>query len=107
MIKMAKPVRIVLVTAKHHPLHGKWVEVAQRVAKELGLQLEIREEDYMFLNEYGDKDEYGMAWLPQLFVVMDNGKVQLLLSKMPLTKDHKPDVDTAIKTVLEKLRTQT
>ena len=101
---MSKRAKIVLVTAKHHPLHQVWVKVAERVAKELGLDLEVREEDYVYVNEFGDKDEYGMAWLPQLFLEFADGKVILLLSRMPLDPTHKPDTEEAVRLALEKAR---
>jgi hypothetical protein len=96
--------KLILVTAEHHPLHRVWVNVAEQVAAELDAELEIREEDYVFLNMYGDKDEYGMAWLPQLFAEMSDGSIILLLSKMPLTADHKPDTNRAVTEALAKLR---
>ena len=102
---MAKARKVVLVTATHHPLHQEWKKIAERVASELGVEIEIREDDYIYVNEYGDKDEYGMAWLPQLFVELDDGRVVLLLSKIPLTPAHKPDIDAAVKEALNRVKT--
>ncbi|MEM2196457.1 MAG: hypothetical protein QW290_05205, partial [Sulfolobales archaeon] len=38
-------------------------------------------EDYLFLIEHGDTDEYGMAWLPQLLAELDSGEIVKVLTK--------------------------
>ncbi len=101
---MAKPVKLVLVTAEHHPHHRLWLQLLDRVASETGLEKEVKIEDYLYLIEHGDTDEYGMAWLPQLLVELDNGEVKLLLSKLPLNKKLEPDIEEAARIVLEKLK---
>jgi len=63
--------KIVLVTAEHHPYHKLWVRMAEKISKELNVPLDVKIEDYVYVNEYGDKDEFGMAWLPKalLFII--------------------------------------
>lgn len=100
---MPKPVKLVLVTAEHHPHHKLWVELVESIAKESGLEYEIRIEDYVLLVEHGDTDEYGMAWLPQLLVQLDNGMYKVLLSRMPLGKSLEPDIEEAKRIVSSKL----
>ena len=100
---MAKPRKLVLVTAEHHPHHRLWLELLERIAKKTGLEKEIKIEDYIYLIEHGDTDEYGMAWVPQLLVELEDGRVVLLLSKMPLNRNFEPDIDEAERIVLEKL----
>ncbi|AEM39576.1 hypothetical protein Pyrfu_1721 [Pyrolobus fumarii 1A] len=100
---MSKPQKLVLVTAEHHPLHKQWVKLAEELAKEKGLELEIRMEDYVLLNECGEQDEFGMAWLPQLLVMLDDGSCKLVLSKIPLDNTLQPDLESAKKQALERL----
>lgn len=101
---MAKPAKLILVTAKDHPHHKLWVRLTEEVAKEAGLEYEVRYEDYLLLTEHGDTDELGMAWLPQLLVQLDNGEIRPLLSRLPLNKALQPDPEEAKKQILQKLR---
>ncbi len=101
---MAKPVKLILVTAKDHPQHKLWIRLLDEVAKETGLEKEVKIEDYLLLTEHGDTDELGMPWLPQLLVQLDNGEIKVLISRLPLNKALQPDVEQAKKIVLEKLR---
>ncbi len=89
---MTKIVKIVLDTAEHHPLHKAWLKLAENLAKELDVELEIKKEDYVFAIEHGETDDLGMAWLPQLFAETENGEVKLILSKYPFDPaTTKPD----------------
>lgn len=101
---MVKVKKIVLVTADHHPYHKLWGKMAETLSKTLGVELEVRKEDYVYLVEYGDKDEYGMSWLPQILAELDDGRVQWLLSQLPLNSSLQPDEEAAQKIMLEKLR---
>ncbi len=103
MNALPKVKKIILVSARHHPLHRVWEEVAREISSRVNVELEVREEDYIFLNQYGEKDEYGLAWLPQLFAELEGGRIILLLSKMPLDHSLKPDKEQAIKEALSKL----
>lgn len=100
---MPKPVKLILVTADHHPQHKLWIQLVEDVARNTDLEKEVREEDYMLLTEYGDTDDLGMPWLPQLLVQLDDGSIKVLLSRLPLGKDLKPDVEEAKRIVLGKL----
>lgn len=84
-------------------MHKQWVKLAEELAKEKGLELEIRMEDYVLLNECGEQDEFGMAWLPQLLVMLDDGSCKLVLSKIPLDNTLQPDLESAKKQALERL----
>lgn len=75
--------KIILDTAEFHPLHKSWINLAQTLSKIYNLELEIKTEDYLFAISYGDKDDIGMAWLPQLFAQMSDGKIILLMSQYP------------------------
>ncbi|GAB6148684.1 hypothetical protein [Stetteria hydrogenophila] len=102
---MPRVVKLVLDTAKHHPLHKAWVKLAQRLAEEHGLELEVKEEDYVYAVEHGDTDELGMAWLPQLFAVLEDGTVKVVLSRYPFDpKTTKPDDAAAYEEARKRLR---
>ena len=93
---VARIVKLVLDTAEHHPLHKAWLRLAQRLAEELGVELEVKKEDYVFAVEHGETDDLGMAWLPQLFAVLEDGTVKLVLSRYPFDpKTTKPDDSAA------------
>jgi len=78
---MAKLSKLILVTADHHPLHKYFKEIAEELSKKYGVPLEVRMEDYLFLIQYGDTDEFGMAWVPQLLAQLDTGEVVKVLTK--------------------------
>ncbi|MGC9071196.1 MAG: hypothetical protein ACP5HK_00645 [Acidilobus sp.] len=80
---MGKVKKVVLDTAEFHPLHRNWLNLAQTIAKELGVDLDVKTEDYVYAISYGDKDDLGMAWLPQLFLEMEDGSVKLVMSQYP------------------------
>lgn len=80
---MGKIKKVILDTAEFHPLHKNWASLAEAIAKELGVELEVKKEDYLFAISYGDKDDLGMAWLPQLFVELEDGSVRLVMSQYP------------------------
>lgn len=96
--------KLVLVTATHMPQHKYFKKLAEDLSKELGIELEVREEDYVFVNTYGEKDEFGMSWLPQLFAIV-NGNIIPVLTKFPInekTLDY--DYEKAVREVKEKLK---
>jgi len=101
---MAKPVKLILVTAKDHPHHKLWTKLLDRLAEELGAEKEVRIEDYLLLTEHGDTDDLGMPWLPQILVQLDNGEIKVVLSRLPLNKALQPDIDLAFKEALKRLK---
>ncbi|MEB3764833.1 MAG: hypothetical protein GSR77_01515 [Desulfurococcales archaeon] len=93
---MGKIVKIVLDTAEFHPLHNAWKKLAQKLAEELGVELEIKKEDYMYAINHGLTDDLGMAALPQLFAELEDGTVKLVLGQYPFDpKTTKPDEEQA------------
>jgi len=78
---MVRLSRLILVTADHHPLHKYFKEIAEELSKKYGVPLEVRVEDYLFLIQYGDTDEFGMAWVPQLLAQLDTGEIVKVLTK--------------------------
>ncbi len=96
--------KLILVTATHHPLHSLWVKLVDEIASELGIDKEIKYEDYVLLTEYGDTDEFGMAWLPQLLAELDDNSVKLLLSQMPLNEALQPDYEKAKELITTRIK---
>jgi hypothetical protein len=96
--------KLILVTAEYHPLHKYFMTLTDRVVKELGVEKEIKYEDYVFLIEHGDTDELGMAWLPQLLAELDDGRIVLLLSKAPFDAQLKPDVEKGYEEIMSKIK---
>jgi hypothetical protein len=101
---MATPKKLILVTAEHHPYHSKWMKLAEEVSKELGLELEVKYEDYLFVIEHGVTDDLGMAGLPQLLVEYDTGEIKPVLHEVPLNEAYQADFEKAKEVVIEKLR---
>jgi len=86
------------------PQHKYFVNIAKEIASKLGVELEIREEDYVFLSEHGEKDEFGMAWLPQLFIDIE-GRIRPILTKLPINeKTLSIDVEKAKNQIIETLK---
>ena len=93
---MAKIKKIILDTAEFHPLHKAWLNLARRLAEELGVELEVKKEDYLFAIEHGQTDDLGMASLPQLFAELEDGRIVLIMAEYPFDpKTTKPDKNMA------------
>ncbi len=103
---MAKVKKLILVTATHHPLHKLFSKLLDEMAEKLGVEKEVKYEDYMFLIKYGETDEFGMAGTPQLLVELDDGTVKPVLTQktMPLTSTLQPDVEKAREMIISKIK---
>ncbi len=101
---MARIVKVILDTADFHPLHKAWIKLAETIARELGVELEIKNEDYLYAIQYGETDDLGMAWLPQLFVQLDDGSVKLVLSRYPFDPATvKPSEEMALREARDRI----
>lgn len=98
-----KPVKIIAVSSRNHPLHRFIEKLCKAISEEAKVPYEIKLEDYVFLTEHGAKDEFGYTFLPQIFIKYDDGKIELILSEIPLNEKLKPDLEKAKKAILEKL----
>jgi hypothetical protein len=96
----AKPVKIILVGAPWAAFNDKLKKICQEVASEKGLEFEERNEDYLFLMKYGEKDELGGADIPQVFIQLDDGTVKHILTKVPVA-GAQPDFEEARRRILE------
>ncbi len=88
---MVKPKKIILVSAKYHPVHNKLLKICEKLAEERGLEFEFKDEDYVFLTDHGVKDDFGFAGIPQVFIEYDNGEVKPVLWEIPFDEKLKPD----------------
>ncbi len=100
---MAKPEAIIMVIADWEKASNYVKEVCKKVAKEMGIKLEEKKEDYDFLCEYGVKNEYGGIDIPQVFIRYDNGEIKYVMSRVPLTPQGQPDLEKAEKILKEAL----
>ena len=102
---MAKGIKkLILVTASHHPHHKMFIKLLNKLVEELKVEKEIKSEDYLFLIKHGETDEFGMAWIPQLLVELEDGNIKPILTKMPFDKSLRPDLEEAYKECLSKLK---
>ena len=102
---MAEIAKIILVDLPHHPYSKHWRKLAEKIAKELGVPLEVKNEDYVFAIEHGETDDLGMASLPQLFAQTEDGEIKLLLSRFPFNPATlQADPEEALKAVKERIR---
>jgi hypothetical protein len=83
--------KLILVTSNGHPLDKVFREIVDEVSKELQLESEVKLEDYAFLSDYGEKDDLGLAWLPQLLAQKTDDQIVPILTQIPLDEKLKPD----------------
>jgi hypothetical protein len=104
VIELANVKKLILVTAEHHPYHKQWVDMSKELAESLGVELEIKIEDYVFAIEHGVTDEFGMAGLPQLLVELADGSIRPLLHEIPLDSNFQLDFQAAKTLAIEKIK---
>lgn len=96
---------MILVSSEAHPNHKHFKKVLEELSSELKVEKEVKLEDYVFLTDYGEKDEFGMPFLPQLFIVTDDNKVLPILTQMPFnTSTLEPDPIKAKEDALNKIK---
>jgi len=96
--------KVIAVSSRAHPLHRFVEKLCKILSEELKVPYEIKLEDYVFLTQYGAKDEYGFTFLPQVFIEYGDGKVELVLSEIPLNEKLKPDLEKAKEEILAKIK---
>lgn len=96
--------KLILVTAEHHPYHSKWMNMVKELSNELGIDFEVKLEDYLFAIKYGITDELGMAGLPQLLAEFSDGSIKPLLYEVPLDSNYQADFVKAKDEVLKKIK---
>lgn len=93
--------KIVVVTADWEKLSGLVRKACQEAAKELGVEVMELKEDWEYLAQHGARDEYGGVDLPQVFLEFEDGSVRHVLTRVPLTESGKPDVEGAVRIIVE------
>lgn len=93
--------KIVVVTADWEKLSGLVKKACEEAAKELGVEVKELKEDWDYLVQHGVKDEYGGIDIPQVFLEFEDGSVKHVLTRIPLNEDGKPDVEGAVRTIVE------
>ncbi|MDT7889871.1 MAG: hypothetical protein RQ885_12980 [Desulfurococcales archaeon] len=102
---MPRVQRIILDTATYQPQHRFFLDLARWLSTILNVELKIIEEDYVFANQYGDKDEFGFAWLPQLFVELESGNIIPVLTRPPFNPQTlELDQELSKKEIISRLR---
>ena len=101
---MVVPRKLIVVTASYDPLRKRIMRIVNNVASQKGLEVEIKEEDWIFLSRYGEKDELGGASIPQVFIEYDDGSIRHVLTRIPLNERGKPDNLAAQKIILKALQ---
>ncbi|MCY0849980.1 hypothetical protein [Sulfuracidifex metallicus] len=95
--------KLILVTIESHPMHKVFLEITEEISKETGIEKEVKVEDYAFVTDYGEKDDFGMPWLPQLFL-QDDGNIKPILTSIPFNDSLKPDKEKAKNEALNKVK---
>ncbi len=88
------PVKKIIAVIAEWETSSKYVKkLVEEVSNETNLELEIRQEDWEFLVNYGQKDEYGGVEVPQVFLVDDKGNIKHIMGRVPLDENGKPDLE--------------
>ncbi|RLE66269.1 MAG: hypothetical protein DRJ38_02020 [Thermoprotei archaeon] len=100
---MKKLKKLIVVTAQWDPVSSKILKIINRIAEKYNLNVEKKEEDWIFLKKYGEKDELGGADIPQVFIELEDGSIIHVLTKLPLNEEGKADEVKAEKIIEEKI----
>jgi len=90
---MAKVKKLILVGANWEKATSILKRICESVAKDAGVEYEYRDEDWNFLLEHGEKDEFGGVNIPQVFVEYEDGEIKHILTNVLLTDRGKTDID--------------
>ncbi len=100
-MKLGKVKKIIVVTASYDPLRKGILRLVENIAKEKNLEVEVKEEDWVFLMRYGEKDELGGASIPQVFLEYEDGTIKHVLTRLPLDERGRTDKERARQIILE------
>lgn len=96
---MPKAVALIYVGAEWEKASTNVKRLCEAVSKETGVTLEVKEEDYDFLMQHGQKDEFGGINIPQVFVKYEDGSIKHVMDRIPLTNEGKSDNEGAARTL--------
>ncbi|MCS7098533.1 MAG: hypothetical protein NZ922_06115 [Candidatus Methanomethyliaceae archaeon] len=94
---------IVIVIADWEERSKYMMKICEEVSKLKNIPLEVRREDYDFLVNYGEKDEFGGVDIPQSFIKLKDGTIKHVMTKIPDNEKGMPDIEAGIKELLEKI----
>ncbi len=96
---MPKAVALIYVGAEWEKASTNVKRLCEAVSKDLGVTFEVKEEDYDFLMQHGEKDEFGGVNIPQIFVKYEDGSIKHVMDRIPLTSEGKSDNEGATRTL--------
>ena len=99
-LNMRKIKRLIVVTAEYDPLRKSILRIVKEIAETKNLELEVKEEDWVFLMKYGEKDELGGASIPQVFIEYEDGSIKHVLTRIPINEKGKADKAKAKEIIL-------
>jgi len=94
--------KLIIVTSEHDPLRSKIKKICNEIAEKYGVELDIKYEDWDFLRKYGEEDELGGYSFPQVFIEYDDGRIEHILTRIPLNNKGKLDRDLAMQIIEKK-----
>lgn len=103
VVHMSKPAGLIMVGAEWEKASGQVKRVCEQVSQETNSPFEYREEDWNFLMDHGERDEFGGVNIPQVFVKYDDGKIRHVMSRLPLTDQGRTDSQAGAKQLREAL----
>ncbi|MFP3219850.1 MAG: hypothetical protein RXR41_01655 [Candidatus Marsarchaeota archaeon] len=92
---------VILVTADWDAVKTYAKKICQNAAAQLGADYKELNEDWNFLTNYGEKDEFGGVEIPQAFIETQDGKFIHVMTKVPLNDRGSPDLQKGVELFLE------
>lgn len=96
-----KPKTVILVTAEWDAVRNYARKICQTAAAQLGVEYKELNEDWDFLTNYGEKDEFGGVEIPQAFIELEDGKIVHVMTKVPLNDRGTPDLQKGVQLFLD------
>ncbi|MDP7976055.1 MAG: hypothetical protein ACP5T5_04745 [Thermoprotei archaeon] len=97
-----EPKAIILVTADWDALKSYAKKICQTAATQLNVEYKELNEDWDFLTNYGEKDEFGGVEIPQAFIETADGKYIHVMTKVPLNDKGTPDLQKGVQLFINK-----
>ncbi len=97
-----EPKAIILVTADWDALKSYAKKICQTAAAQLNVEYKELNEDWDFLTNYGEKDEFGGVEIPQAFIETSDGRYVHVMTKVPLNDKGTPDLQKGVQLFIDK-----
>ncbi|MGC8631304.1 MAG: hypothetical protein ACP5T2_02620 [Thermoprotei archaeon] len=92
---------VILVTADWDALKTYARKICQNAASQIGAEYKELNEDWNFLTNFGEKDEFGGVEIPQAFIETSDEKYIHVMTKVPLNDKGQPDLQKGVELFLE------